>query len=87
MVYKLQHKQNGNTIGVFDQINQQEINQLIENNGHKAKDYEVIEFTPVAIMQPIPEPPIKTDIEILIDILKEKGIIKNEDIQKYFKKS
>jgi hypothetical protein len=46
MSYKLQHKQNKNVIGIFDEINNEIINQMIFNNRENINDYEIIEFTP-----------------------------------------
>lgn len=50
MSYKLQHKQNKNVIGIFDEINQETIEQLIFNNKEDINDYEIIEFTPVSTL-------------------------------------
>lgn len=46
MSYKLQHKVTKNSIAIFDEIDDELINQLIKNNGAKPNDYEVVEFVP-----------------------------------------
>lgn len=85
MSYKVQHKQNNSIIGVFNEIDEQAINQLIINNGSNLDQYEIIEFTPeeqptatIESYSQFIEAP--SDIEVLYDILKTKGVLSDEDI-------
>jgi hypothetical protein len=92
MSYKVQHKENKNVIGIFDEVDEQAINQLIKNNGSNIDQYDVIEFTP-EINEPtveeqqkaIEQQLIPTDIETLYDILKSKNVLSDDDIPEQIK--
>jgi DNA polymerase III alpha subunit (gram-positive type) len=84
MSYKVRHKETNNVIGVFNELDEQAINQLIINNCSNTDQYEVIEFTPEELPMPTIEDQQQevalSDIEILYDILRTKGILLDEEI-------
>lgn len=77
MSYKVQHKESKCIIGVFDTLDEQEINQLVINNGSNIEQYEIIEFTP----EELPEPTIEEQRQSIINQLAQldKSLTRTEE--------